>query len=154
MIKCKIADGDNCPHGLTICCGTCEHRPTCQDACMGQDKLDPQKCPDAEIITDELIQFKSSVPDTIQRITDLIKLKKQLEDQEKELKSTLVKAMEHFGVKSFENDLIKMTYVAPTTRSTIDGTKLKKDHPDIAQQYTKVSDVAASVRVSLKEGGK
>ena len=147
-IKCKIENAD-CPHDLDICCGTCGFKDNCGNRCEACGG-DIQKCPDAEVITDELIQFKSSVPDTIQRITDLIKLKKQLDDQEKELKSTLVKAMEHYGVKSFENDLIKMTYVAPTTRSSIDGAKLKKDHPDIARQYVKTSNVAAFVKVELK----
>jgi hypothetical protein len=47
-----------------------------------------------------------------------------------------------------------MTYVAPTTRTTIDSTKLKKDHPEIAEQYSKTSNVSASVRVTLKGGEK
>jgi vacuolar-type H+-ATPase subunit I/STV1 len=115
--------------------------------------MDHQNCPDAKVVEEELLQFQSSVPDAIRQITDLIKLKKQLDDQEKKLKATLTNAMERHGVKSFENDLIKMTYVAPTTRSTIDSTRLKKDHPALAEQYTKVSDVSASVRVSLKGGG-
>jgi hypothetical protein len=121
---------------------------------MGQDKLDPQNCPDAEVINDELVPFQSAVPAAIQKITDLIQRKKQMEDLEKELKAELLKAMEAFGVKSFENDLIKMTYVAPTTRSGLDSAKLKKDHPDIVAQYTKTSNVAAFVKVELKGGGK
>jgi hypothetical protein len=40
--------------------------------------------------------------------------------------------------------------VAPTTKTTIDSTKLKKEHPDIAEQYTKVSNVSASVRITVK----
>ena len=146
---CKVA-GATCPHGLNICCGTCEHLPTCGDACDPNVVADFQSCPDAEVITDELAQFQSAVPVAIQMMTMLIQQKKELEDREKQLKAQLVEAMEAYGVKSFETDLIKMTYVAPTTRSSIDSTRLKKDHPDIAQQYTKVSDVAASVRITLK----
>lgn len=148
IIKCKV-EGAECPHELDICCGTCGFKDNCGnrcDACGGN----VEKCPDAEVITGELTAFQSAVPDTIGKITQLIKLKKQLDDQEKELKATLVKTMEAYGVKSFENDLIKMTYVAPTTRSSIDSARLKKDHPAIAEQYTKVSDVSASVRVTLK----
>lgn len=99
---------------------------------------------------DELVQFQAAVPEAIQKITNLVQMKKQLEDQEKTLKEQLLKAMETYGVKSFENDHIKLVYVAPTTRSTLDSARLKKDHPDIAQQYTKISNVSASVRITVK----
>ena len=150
IIKCKIASPDTCPHDLDICCGTCGFRANCGNSCMGQDKLDPTHCPDAEVITGEMTAFQSAVPDTIKKITDLLKLKKQLDDQEKQLKQKLLENMEVYGVKSFETDLLKLVYVAPTTRSTIDSARLKKDHPAIAEQYTKTSPVSASVRVTLK----
>ena len=41
-------------------------------------------------------------------------------------------------------------YVAPTTRTTIDSKKLKADHPDIAEAYSKTSNVSASVRITVK----
>lgn len=151
-IKCKIENAE-CPNDLDICCGTCGFKDNCGNRCEACGG-DIQNCPDAEVITDELTQFRHSVPGVIQKITDLIQQKKELEDQEKKLTAELLKAMEAFGVKSFESDLIKMTYVAPSTRSGLDSAKLKKDHPDIVAQYTKVSDVAAFVKVELKGGGK
>lgn len=148
-VICKVA-GANCPEGLHICCGTCEHSDTCDVCCEEVQKDKHSVCPDAEHVTGELTQFESAVPDTIQQITNILEAKKRLDEQEKLLKQKLVEAMEAYGVKSFENDQIKMTYVAPTTRSTIDSTRLKKDHPDIAEQYTKTSNVSASVRVVVK----
>lgn len=152
-VICKIADGENCPKGLNICCGTCEDMNTCKDVCTSHHAVgtaDPKDCDDAEIITDELTTFNTAVPEAISKITTLMKLKKQLDEQEKLLKQQLVEAMETYGVKIFENEQIKMTYVAPTTRSTLDSARLKKDHPDIAEQYTKISSVSASVRVTVK----
>lgn len=145
-IKCK-AGGGQCPKGLDICCAVCDSKDACDGICGDWDL---PECPDAEVINDELVQFQSAVPAAIQLITMVTQQKKELEDREKKLKAELVKAMEAHNIKSFENDLIKLTYVAPTTRSSIDSTKLKKDHPDIAEQYTKVSDVSASVRIALK----
>lgn len=150
-IKCTIASG-NCPHDLDICCGICGFKDNCGNRCMGQDVLNPQNCPDAEVTTGEITAFQSAVPDTIRKMTELLKLKKQLDEQEKQLKKVLVENMEVYGIKSFENDLIKMTYVAPTTRSSIDSARLKKDHPTIAEQYTKISNVAAYAKVELKGG--
>lgn len=145
-VICKVADVE-CPRGLNICCGTCEDKDTCRWHCSSAKNY--RQCPDAEIVN-EIATFETAVPDTIEKITTLIKLKKQIDDQEKELKQKLVEAMEAHDVKSFENDQIKMTYVAPTTRSTIDSTRLKKDHPEIAEQYSKTSNVSASVRVTVK----
>ena len=150
-ILCKV-EGAECPHDLNICCGTCGFKDNCGNACDAKCVTDPQTCPDAEVITGELTAFQSAVPDTIKKITQLIKLKKQMDEQEKQLKQKLVEAMETYGVKSFETDLIKMVYVAPTTRSSIDSTRLKKDHPDIAEKYTKTSSVGAFVEVELKGG--
>lgn len=147
-IICKIAD-PVCPKGLHICCGTCKDRRICDDCC---DIVDSGAftCSCAERVTDELAQFESAVPDVIKQITNILEAKKTLDEQEKQLKQKLIKAMEKYGVKSFENEQIKMLYVAPTTRSTIDSSRLKKDHPDIAEQYTKISKVSASVRITVK----
>jgi hypothetical protein len=41
----------------------------------------------------------------------------------------------------------KLTYVSPTTRSTIDSKKLKEEEPELVKKYTKVSNVKASVRI-------
>lgn len=148
-VLCKVATG-NCPQNLDICCGTCGFKNNCGNVCDSQTMDDYQNCPDAEVITNELIQFQSAVPDTIQKISDLMKQKKQMDDLEKQLKEQLVKAMEAYGVKSFETDLIKMTYVAPTTRTTVDSAKLKKFYPEEYEACVKTSNVSASVRVTLK----
>lgn len=77
--------------------------------------------------------------------------KKKAEEQAKELRAELMKAMEANGVKSFENDLIRITYVAPSTRQSIDSTKLKKEQPAIYASYLKSSEVKASLRITIKE---
>ena len=150
-IKCKLS-GNQCPKGFDICCATCEFMDTCEDACVHADgtPADPNTCKEAEIINDELTQFQSAVPDTLHKIKNVLRLKKEMEAREKELKQQLVEAMEFYGIKSFKSDVLELTYVAPTTRSTIDSARLKKEHPDLAEQYSKTSNVAASVRVTLK----
>lgn len=77
--------------------------------------------------------------------------KKAAEAQAQELRASLMQAMEANGVTSFENESIKITYVAPTTRTAIDSAKLKKELPEIAEKYTKTSNVKPSLRITLKE---
>ena len=143
---CKAAE-DSCPRGLNLCCGTCEYKDTCAEACPHTGYMD--KCENYATVN-ELVQFESAVPDVIKNMTQILQAKVELEKHEKALKEKLLEAMEKYGVKSFETDLIKMTYVAPTTRSSLDSTKLKQDHPEIIAQYSKVSNVSASVRITVK----
>ena len=145
MIKCESGMAA-CPKSLDICCAMCNERTECEVVCESV----PEKCPDAKMISGEITQFQAAAPEAIQQITQLVIVKKQLEEEEKRLKAALVAAMEKYGVKSFENDQIKMTYVAPTSRSTIDSANLKKDYPGLLEQYTKTSGVAASVRIAVK----
>ena len=77
--------------------------------------------------------------------------KKAAEAQAAELRAALMQAMETNGVSSFENESIKVTYVAPTTRTAIDSARLKKELPEIAEKYAKTSQVKASLRITLKE---
>ena len=58
--------------------------------------------------------------------------------------------MEENGVKSIDNDLFKITYIEGYGRESIDSTRLKKEKPEIAAEYTKSSTVKASVRITLK----
>lgn len=43
---------------------------------------------------------------------------------------------------------VKVTYVSPSTRTTIDTKKLKEEEPELAKKFTKTSKVSASVRLA------
>lgn len=128
------------------CCFYCEKKETCNDACFNCE----ENCEEAVGEETELDVMNSAVPDVLKAITDITLQKKKLDEQEKLMKKKLQEAMEQHGIKSFENADVKFLYVAPTTRTTIDSAKLKKDHPDIAEQYSKTSNVSASVRITVK----
>jgi uncharacterized protein YpuA (DUF1002 family) len=98
----------------------------------------------------ELVPFQSKAMAIMQKIVDLNIQKKQLEAQDKDVRQQLEKVMGEYGITSFENDLLKVTYVAPTTRTTIDSAKLKKELPAVAEKYTKISQVKGSVRIEVK----
>ena len=80
-------------------------------------------------------------------------LKEQLDElnkQEEELKTTILDNMKENDMKTFENEEIRITYIAPTTRTSIDSSKLKKEFPEIAEQCTKVSPIEESWKITLK----
>ena len=77
--------------------------------------------------------------------------KKEAECAAKALREALTDAMDKSGLKTFENEALRITYIEPVTRTTIDSARLKKEHPQIARQFEKTSTTRASVRITLKE---
>jgi len=83
-----------------------------------------------------------------------VKFVKELEtlrEQDDKLRAAVKDAMEKNGVTKFENDVLKITYVAPSTRNTIDVAMLKAEEPDIAAKYMKQSTIKSSIRIKVKE---
>ena len=150
MIKCK----NSCPKGkFEGCCVQCPERETCSDVC--EQAVNYQDCADA--IFDEetaLATFKSQSVAVLEKIAAVVNMKKQCEEQEKTLKDQLKQATEQYGVKKFESDILNITYVAESTATSIDSAKLKKLHPDIAQECSKVSKKSAYIKVEVKGGEK
>ena len=144
-MKCKNGD---CVRGNgNTCCAVCADRNGCTDACDST----PEECGWCEQVeTTDVIPFQSKAMAIMQKIVDLNIQKKQLEAQDKDVRQQLEKVMGEYGIKQFENDLLKVTYVEPTTRTTIDSAKLKKELPAVAEKYTKVSQVKGSVRIEVK----
>ena len=144
MIKCNVGE---CDHKKgAVCCHECSE-VNCNDKC----EFEPATCGNSfRQETTGVIPFQSKAMAIMQKIVDLNLQKKQLEAQDKDVRQQLEKVMGEYGITSFENDLLKVTYVAPTTRTTIDSTKLKKELPAIAEKYTKVSQVKGSVRIEVK----
>lgn len=67
-----------------------------------------------------------------------------------EVRGAIIKAMEANGTTSFENDRMRITYVAPYERATIDTAKLKRELPKVAEEFTKRTMTEASLRIKLK----
>ncbi len=81
----------------------------------------------------------------------LAERKKQLEEQEESLKDFLIEKFEETGLPFIENDYFKITYIAPTTRDSLDQKRLREELPEIAKQFTKTTPVKAQVRIKLKD---
>lgn len=77
---------------------------------------------------------------------------KQAEAELEKLKDFLTKTMSANGVKKWESENLVITYVAPITRKTIDGGRLKKELPEVAREYIKTSEVKETVRIKLRNG--
>jgi len=144
MKNCK--DWQNAECGKQNCCHYCEIKASCKTPCQ----FDANYCANL-IDTDEctsLEALKKQSSDIIKTITDITLEKQRLEKIEEQMKAKLKEAMETYGVKKFENDVISVTYVEPTTRTSVDSDKLKKD--GLYEKYSKTSNVKSYIKIQVK----
>jgi len=103
------------------------------------------------------ITFKAAVPTlpketlpVLNRLAEIEKAYKKMDEERDKLKADLLAAMEKHNINKWENDFMTVSYTAPTTRTSVDSAKLKKELPDVFEKYSKTSNVKSSVRFKLK----
>lgn len=100
-----------------------------------------------------LVETKAGFKLTESATKTIVEIKEQiaaLEALESELKSKIIEQMTGHGVKSIENDQVRITYIAPTMRQSLDSKALKQDLPDVWNKYSKTSAVSESVKIDCK----
>lgn len=104
-----------------------------------------------------IVEKPANVEEAIQKLSDLEQIiivqKAEIEAIEKrqeDLKAFLLEQMENAGVKKWETGNIAVTYVAPSTRITIDSKRLKDEQPEVYNSYTKVTETKQSLRIKIK----
>lgn len=81
---------------------------------------------------------------------EFIKLQLEMDLKMKEVKEKVKSAMEEYGITSFDNEDLTITYRKGTTRKSLDTKRLKEELNDIYLEYLKESPVASSVIVEVK----
>lgn len=134
---------DICPNYMNL-----KDDETCLDDC------DCWKCWNNALVG---IIFKAAVPalpkETIlvlNRLAEIEAQYKRMDEERDKLKADLLSAMEAYGVEKWENEAMAVSYIAPTTRNSVDSAKLKKSYPGIYEECVKTSNVKSSVRFKLK----
>lgn len=84
-------------------------------------------------------------------IKEAEELKKKAETAAEAIRADLKRVMAEQGIKSFENEALKITYIEPSTREIIDQTRLKKELPEIARKYTKTTTTKESIRITVRK---
>lgn len=100
-----------------------------------------------DIVTKEIIAQTNALYVLEQELNEL----KDKEKQYNEMKKAMLAKMEEHGVYSLETDNYKFSYVAPSTSSTFDSAKFKKENPETVEKYQKTSNRKGYIRVSSKK---
>jgi len=104
----------------------------------------------------ELVKIENNeiivAEELVREIVEFKKKALEIELKEKELKESLLEAMEKYGIVKWTspNKELEVTYRKPSTRTILDSKRLKEELPDIYEEYSKVSEVASSVTITIK----
>lgn len=99
-------------------------------------------------------ELEKKLPELAFVESEIVRLKKELKELEERKAEMSQLVIEHFETVSpspIENDKLKITYVKPSVRFTIDKDGLQEKYPEIANEFTKETNVKASIRIKLKE---
>ena len=103
----------------------------------------------------ELVSIKDNEivvqKEAVKKLREFQETKLKMDLMEKELKSKLKEAMESIGKKDFVIDGLAIKYKEPYVRKSIDSTRLKKDLPDVYDEYLKETNVSGSVSLTFSE---
>ena len=97
-------------------------------------------------VSEEELEELEELMQEIKIKEDELNLMKEKVDKVKE---TLYGTMEKEGVKTVDRNKLKITYVAPSTRVSVDSKKLQKEEPEIYKKYVKTTTVAGSIKITL-----
>ena len=97
-------------------------------------------------VSEEELEDLTELMEEIKAKEDELKLMKEKVDKVKEI---LYGTMEKEGVKTVDRGNLKITYVAPSSRTSVDSKKLEKEEPEIYKKYVKTTTVAGSIKITL-----
>ena len=103
--------------------------------------------------SEELDKFKQALPCEPEEFSEKYRALKQATEEFDKVfvpfKENIIKLHEQsdYLPKTVIVDGVKVTYVSPSIRNTIDSKKLKEEEPELAKKYTKATNVKATVRL-------
>lgn len=105
-------------------------------------------------MSNEVKVFETKYMAVMANIALLEKQVKEMQEKQKALKADLESAMNEFGIKSIDNDYLKIIRVEESTSTSIDLKTLQKKEPklygELLEDYPKVTNRKAYVRITVK----
>lgn len=87
----------------------------------------------------------------IEQMRETLQTIKRLEFEAEEAKKRVLQLFRDNGIKSLKSDSYSITYVPESTTSTLDKSRLFKEHPEISESnYLKTSKKSDYVKITLK----
>lgn len=107
-------------------------------------------------IVDDLVNNQSKIyllqSEISKRVATFQEQLNQALDYDRQLREAMLTALEQTEDPraGYEDALIKVTYVKPSERTSVDTARMQFEHPDLFEKYKKTTQVKSSVRIKLK----
>ena len=124
---------------------------------VGDDKIENLLNAEREgrLISDVDLGVSEEELEDLEELMEDIKSKEEelnlLKEKVDKVKGILYDTMGKEGVKTVDRNRLKITYVAPSIRTSVDSKKLQKEEPEIYKKYVKTTTVAGSIKITLME---
>lgn len=99
-------------------------------------------------VTKELLQTNDFSEQYLVLKRTIEQLKAVKESIDAKISDVIIPLNAEDGTTTISSDKLNFTYCAPTTSMSVDGTKLKKEFPDVYKQCIKSSQRKASLRIT------
>lgn len=109
---------------------------------------------DEQFTKNEIVAFNNQYLQAFQKLSEITKQKKQLEEDENSAKKILEKVMDEHNIKSIDNQFMKITRVNGSTSTSVDLKELEKKEPELYKElledYPKTTTKKAYLTFSVK----
>ena len=92
-------------------------------------------------------------PETGKKIAEFERQIRKLEALENELRAEIMLEMERRGILKAVCEDVAITYIPAGERESFDSRSFRKAHPDLYDDYVKLSPVKASIRIKVQDNG-
>lgn len=100
------------------------------------------------VVDDEL---KAAVEKAELALIEIQTAEKAAKANADKLRAELLEAMKKQKIKTWETDKVKITYIEPVDRLTVDNKKLKEKYPAAFSDCQKLTKVKETLRISIRE---
>lgn len=84
-------------------------------------------------------------------LIDLERRIKELKKIQEETRERLLEEMELKGIKKVDTPMLSITYKASYDKESFETKRFREEHPDLYDEYIKISSVKPSVQIEVKE---
>lgn len=98
----------------------------------------------------ELIVNGELHPRALQKIISLAETIAAYETEYNSLKNAILNAMAEQNIVKIDTEEVLINYIAPTTIESLDAKRLKEDLPNIYDEYARITQVKARLKVKIK----
>lgn len=96
-------------------------------------------------------KYEDKALDLVKKISDIAEQIETLNELKKQYQSNIEELFSRFNITKWETDYFVITKKKDSVRETFDAKRFKEEHPDMANEYIKLTPVKGGITTKLKK---